>query len=264
MDANFSPEIGAVKSSKLHSAVTAASRGARSNAVSDACAEYAQLWTRCEARHRFLCPTDVDGVGQKSGSTINSADAYSFKLDDIVDRLMEFNDTNVSSRLGGHVDGVEGFYTETFAKSIDIALSELDQNVAQCTILQDDDGREVGGIGAESAVEDAAKTFHQLICETDENTRNQRRAERIRQIEEKREKTFLALGIRRPLSSSSNKESAQRMDHRRLKEPTASLSQQRFDDVASAEIVCPGCARVLQRPSSNILKFCYECGTKLT
>ena len=33
------------------------------------------------------------------------------------------------------------------------------------------------------------------------------------------------------------------MDHRRLKEPTASLSQQRFDDVASAEIVCPGCAR---------------------
>ena len=29
------------------------------------------------------------------------------------------------------------------------------------------------------------------------------------------------------------------MDHRRLKEPTASLSQQRFDDVASAEIVCP-------------------------
>ena len=264
MDANFSPEIGAVKSSKLHSAVTAASRGARSNAVSDACAEYAQLWTRCEARHRFLCPTDVDGVGQKSGSTINSADAYSFKLDDIVDRLMEFNDTNVSSRLGGHVDGVEGFYTETFAKSIDIALSELDQNVAQCTILQDDDGREVGGIGAESAVEEAAKTFHQLICETDENTRNQRRAERIRQIEEKREKTFLALGIRRPLSSSSNKESAQRMDHRRLKEPTASLSQQRFDDVVSAEIVCPGCARVLQRPSSNILKFCYECGTKLT
>ena len=56
------------------------------------------------------------GVGQKSGSTINSADAYSFKLDDIVDRLMEFNDTNVSSRLGGHVDGVEGFYTETLCQ----------------------------------------------------------------------------------------------------------------------------------------------------
>lgn len=265
MDANFSPEIGAVKSSKLHSAVTAASRGAKSSAVSDACAEYAQLWTRCEARHRFPCPTDVDGAGQKSGSTVNSSDAYSFKLDDIVDRLMEFNDTNVSSRLGGQVDGVEGFYTETFAKSIDIALSQLDQNVAQSDILQDDDRRERGGFGAESAVEDVSKTFHQLICETDEHARNQRRTERMRQIEEKREKTFLSLGIRRPLSSSSNKESAQRTEHRRLKESdlTGSLSQQHFDAVVSAEIVCPDCARVLQRPSSNTLKFCYECGARL-
>ena len=65
MDANFSPEIGAVKSSKLHSAVTAASRGARSNAVSDACAEYAQLWTRCEGVTAFCVPPTSTAWGKE-------------------------------------------------------------------------------------------------------------------------------------------------------------------------------------------------------
>ena len=60
MDANFSPEIGAVKSSKLHSAVTAASRGARSNAARR-CGQSTRVVDEMQARHRFLCPTDVDG-----------------------------------------------------------------------------------------------------------------------------------------------------------------------------------------------------------
>ena len=53
------------------------------------------------------------------------------------------------------------------------------------------------------------------------------------------------------------------MDHRRLKEPTASSR----NNVSTTWRPLRSCVRlrgVLQRPSSNILKFCYECGTKLT
>ena len=81
-------------------------------------------------------------------------------------------------------------------------MSQFDQNAAAATILP--------RIGRSNVVEDAEareKSFRQLISETDEDARAQRRAERKRQIEERREKTFLALGIRKPSTTTTTSSS---------------------------------------------------------
>jgi hypothetical protein len=196
---------------------------------------------------------------------------------------MDVNESSVSnptSRRVGEQDAlVEGFLIETFSKSIDVAMSQFDQNAAAATILP--------RIGRSNVVEDAEareKSFRQLISETDEDARAQRRAERKRQIEERREKTFLALGIRKPSTTTTTSSSIIERDA--IARPRAAAAAQQsqrhqalaFDAVAadardplkenhvakSSSISCPACACALNHPVGAVaLKFCYECGAKL-
>ena len=279
LDEAISPEIGAVKSSQIFSAVAAASRGTRSS-EGDAYAAYARRWDRGGEATRV--GIRVDPGATKATNTATSH-AYALRFDDIADRLMDVNESSVSnptSRRVGEQDAlVEGFLIETFSKSIDVAMSQFDQNAAAATILP--------RIGRSNVVEDAEareKSFRQLISETDEDARAQRRAERKRQIEERREKTFLALGIRKPSTTTTTSSSIIERDA--IARPRAAAAAQQsqrhqalaFDAVAadardplkenhvakSSSISCPACACALNHPVGAVaLKFCYECGAKL-
>jgi hypothetical protein len=276
LDEALSPEIGAVKSSKIFSAVTAAARGARSS-ESDAYAAYARRWDRSGEVTRIGIRVDQ---GATKTTTTTASHACALRLDDIADRLMDVNESNVSNptpRRSGEQDAlVEGFLTEMFSKSIDVAMSQFDQNAAATTILPSGSRSDV-----DKGAEAREKSFHQLIGETDDDARAQRRAEHKRQIEERREKTFLALGVRKPSATPPTSSSIVERDAIARPRATAAAQQSRrrqalaFDAVADARdplkenhvtkssTSCPACPCVLKHPVGVVLKFCYECGAKL-
>lgn len=260
VDTAISPDIGVVKKSKMLSAIAAAFRGTAADGGegSDVRAEYTRLWKEHVKYHLdpacVLPPIECARDDRRSKS---SSSTRGLKYDDIIDRLMEMHD---SSALGvacsSGQDGVEGFYTETFSKSIDLAISQLDVNTAAVSIL-----RNVGVAAKDVTLTSAReKSFLQLMGETDEDARAQRRAERVRQIEEKREKTYMSLGIRRVAGSEI-----------RRSEANTKLEQRRAEGLARAaapdRTACPNpeCAinLALEGANGQRLKFCYECGTKL-
>lgn len=251
MDAAFSPDIGVVKNSKILSAVAAASRGATkaSGGESDAhYADYVRLWDAHDKNNRdqaFEVPTcGTRGAEERASNPCNK-----LRFDDIVDRLMDVNESNASDvdRRGGQ-DGVEGFYTETFSKSIDVAMAQLDKNIVAMTTFRNE-----GGVAKHpDSVSAKEKSFLQLMGETDEEARKQRRMEHKRQIEEKREKVFLSLGM-----APSSKPDVRREQIRRESQSLA------FDAVATPRCPNPKCGIELKRGTGQTLKFCYECGVKL-
>ena len=251
-DAAFSPDIGIVKNSKILSAVAAASRGATkaSGGEGDAhCADYFRLWEAHE-KYNHDPAFQVPKCGARGAEERASNPCNRLRFDDIVDRLMDVNESNALEvdRRGGQ-DGVEGFYTETFSKSIDVAMAHLDENVVAMTTL-----RNIGGIAKHpESVSAREKSFLQLMGETDEDARNQRRTEHMQRIEERREKVFLSLGM----APSSKPDVRREIQTRRESQSLA------FDAAATPKCPNSACGIELKRGAGQTLKFCYECGVKL-
>lgn len=279
--ADFSPEIGGIKSAssslKLLSAVNAAARGASVTTEDDSPSApriaYAKMW-----RQSVEAEAEAEAAFVRAETTTPSTTQSSVKFDEIFDRLTERNDVGRKRTLAR--DTTEGYYTKAFNEAVDISLAQLAQIGASTTLLKkyDDDVNVTEGERATATAQEE-RSFQAIVCCETDAAKEKRRAERRRMHEEKREKMFLALGVdpravkrRSSLDGGSTDSAAAAAAETPLPVVTASpqppviVSSSSKKPLADANdaFACPKCHGALNRPADGSrLNFCYMCGFKL-